>query len=76
MLQWYAAAKLFSEIIHSPEFMITTPLKPGEPVIFDNWRVLHGRKGFEGRRRVCGGYINADDWKGKLAKMREAESVE
>ena len=75
MLQWYAAAKLYYEILHSAEFMITTALRPGEPVIFDNWRVLHGRLGFEGRRRVCGGYINADDWKGKLERMREGGRV-
>lgn len=25
-------------------------------VVFDNWRVLHGRSAFEGLRRICGGY--------------------
>ena len=24
--------------------------------VFDNWRVLHGRTAFTGKRRVCGGY--------------------
>ena len=42
------------------------------PVVFDNWRVLHGRKAFEGRRRVCGGYVNVDDWRGKLRRMKAA----
>ena len=44
---------------------MTVPLKPGRPVIFDNWRVLHGRKAFEGRRRVCGGYIAMDDFRAR-----------
>lgn len=25
-------------------------------IVFDNWRVLHGRSAFTGTRRVCGGY--------------------
>ena len=25
-------------------------------VVFDNWRVLHGRSSFKGKRRICGGY--------------------
>lgn len=24
--------------------------------VFDNWRVLHGRSAFTGKRRICGGY--------------------
>jgi trimethyllysine dioxygenase len=37
-------------------------LTPGKVLIFDNWRVLHGRSSFTGKRRICGGYINRDDW--------------
>jgi trimethyllysine dioxygenase len=25
-------------------------------LVFDNWRVLHGRSAFTGKRRICGGY--------------------
>ena len=28
----------------------------GSTLVFDNWRVLHGRSAFEGVRRICGGY--------------------
>ncbi|RMZ92131.1 hypothetical protein DV736_g601, partial [Chaetothyriales sp. CBS 134916] len=65
LLQWYKAAKLWAEILESNEFEITVPLKPGGPMVFDNWRVLHGRKGFAGKRRVCGGYVGVDDWKAR-----------
>ena len=65
MLSWYKAAKLWSEILSSKEFEIEVALKPGEPVLFDNWRVLHGRKAFEGKRRVCGGYHAMDDFRAK-----------
>lgn len=71
MLQWYSAAQMYSEILHSGEFLLQYALRPGEPVVFDNWRVLHGRRGFEGRRRVCGGYIGGDDWRGKGSRFVE-----
>lgn len=25
-------------------------------IVFDNWRMLHGRSTFTGKRRMCGGY--------------------
>ena len=25
-------------------------------LVFDNWRVMHARSAFEGKRRMCGGY--------------------
>jgi hypothetical protein len=28
----------------------------GGGIVFDNWRVLHGRNSFKGIRRICGGY--------------------
>ena len=35
-------------------------------VVFDNTRVLHGRSGYEGERRLCGAYINGDDYRSRL----------
>jgi len=62
MIMWYRAARAWSEILHSKEFMWEVPLQPGMPVIFDNWRMAHGRRAFEGQRRVCGGYIGMDEF--------------
>lgn len=67
MEAWYDAARKWSKILTLPEFEIEVQLQPGAPVIFDNQRVLHGRRAFEGERRVCGGYIGMDDF---LAKLR------
>lgn len=64
--QWYTAAREWSKILSSPEFLLTIKLQPGEPVIFDNWRTLHGRLAFEGKRRICGAYIGMDDFQAKL----------
>lgn len=67
MDEWYDAARKWNEILTLPEFEIEVQLEPGTPVIFDNQRVLHGRRAFEGERRVCGGYIGMDDF---LARLR------
>jgi trimethyllysine dioxygenase len=66
MDEWYDAARKWNEILTLPEFEIEIQLQPGTPVIFDNQRVLHGRRAFEGERRVCGGYIGMDDFLARL----------
>jgi trimethyllysine dioxygenase len=67
--KWYTAARAWSRILESPEFLLTVKLGPGEPVIFDNWRILHGRLGFEGKRRVCGAYIGMDDFRARCRAL-------
>ncbi|EPE02302.1 trimethyllysine dioxygenase [Ophiostoma piceae UAMH 11346] len=61
-VRWYEAARKWSDIIKRPDVEYTVQLKPGRPLIFDNWRVMHGRQTFVGVRRMCGGYINRDDF--------------
>ncbi|CZS93991.1 related to Trimethyllysine dioxygenase [Rhynchosporium graminicola] len=60
--KWYAAAAKWDEILKRKDMEYWAQLKPGRPLIFDNWRVLHGRSAFTGKRRICGGYINHDDY--------------
>jgi trimethyllysine dioxygenase len=59
---WYAAARLWNEILTRKEVECWIQLEPGKTLIFDNWRVLHGRSAFTGIRRICGAYINRDDF--------------
>jgi len=40
--------------------------EPGQTLVFDNWRVLHGRTAFEGKRRFYGCYTNHEDLTSKL----------
>ncbi|RJE26292.1 trimethyllysine dioxygenase [Aspergillus sclerotialis] len=54
--EWYDAAREYNNILNSPQMQIWTQLKPGTALIFDNWRMLHGRAEFTGKRRMCGGY--------------------
>lgn len=37
----------------------------------DNHRVLHGRSAFDGARRMCGAYIGGDEFRSRLAVLRE-----
>ncbi|KAI5301067.1 hypothetical protein KEM56_002001 [Ascosphaera pollenicola] len=66
MNAWYVAAKKWSDIISRPEMQIWFQLEPGMPMIFDNWRMMHGRAEFDGKRRICGGYTNNDDFQSRL----------
>ncbi|KAK5108351.1 hypothetical protein LTR62_008381 [Meristemomyces frigidus] len=59
---WYEAAAKFDAILNDAKNQFWFQLKPGRMLIFDNWRVLHGRAAFTGKRRMCGGYINRDDF--------------
>lgn len=66
VLKFYKAIRLWNDILTRKEFEIIIKLKPGECLMFDNWRVLHGRVGFTGNRRMCGAYINRDDYISRL----------
>ncbi|EEP82464.1 predicted protein [Uncinocarpus reesii 1704] len=76
---WYSAARAWSEILSRPGLVRQFKLEPGTPLIFDNWRMLHGRTAFTGARRMCGGYINHDDFVSRyelLNKGREQVLLE
>eukprot|EP00128_Syssomonas_multiformis_P011299 Colp12_sorted_trinity150504_noHs@12160 len=59
--KFYSALRAFNNILRSPQIEYKFQLLPGRAVIFDNWRVLHGRDSFTGMRRLCGAYHNRDD---------------
>jgi trimethyllysine dioxygenase len=67
---WYDAARKFDALLKKKENEYWEQLVPGRVLIFDNWRVLHGRSAFTGKRRICGGYINRDDWMSRFKMAR------
>ncbi|KAJ4305038.1 hypothetical protein N0V90_000567 [Kalmusia sp. IMI 367209] len=67
--KWYAAARKWDAILKKEENEYWEQLKPGSVLIFDNWRVMHGRSEFTGKRRICGAYINRDDWISKFKML-------
>ncbi|EPE27160.1 Clavaminate synthase-like protein [Glarea lozoyensis ATCC 20868] len=64
--QWHqkiAALREFSAAVEDPENVVEYRLQEGECVIFNNRRVLHGRKEFDalgGKRHYKGTYIDTD----------------
>ena len=60
--RFYESIKKFDLIANDKEFQWRYILKPGELLIFNNWRILHGRGSFEGIRKMSGCYINKEDF--------------
>uniref|UniRef100_A0A060T364 Trimethyllysine dioxygenase n=1 Tax=Blastobotrys adeninivorans TaxID=409370 RepID=A0A060T364_BLAAD len=60
VVKFYDAIREWVRLIEENEVVIK--LQPGTCLIFDNWRVMHGRKAFTGSRRMCGAYVARDDY--------------
>lgn len=67
--KFYEACRQWNAILKRQDSEYWEQLKPGRPLIFDNWRVLHGRAEFTGSRRMCGAYINMDDFQSRLRTL-------
>ncbi len=61
--KFYEAIKKFDNLANLNEFQWRHILRPGELLIFNNWRILHGRGSFSGKRKMAGCYINMEDFK-------------
>ncbi|MGD9705568.1 MAG: trimethyllysine dioxygenase [Acidimicrobiia bacterium] len=66
MVAFYDALRAFEVIANDRAMQWRRVLAPGEALLFDNWRVLHGRAAFTGHRRLCGGYVNREDVESRL----------
>ncbi|KAH9461915.1 hypothetical protein Pst134EA_004753 [Puccinia striiformis f. sp. tritici] len=69
--QLYLAIREWEKIIKSDQMELWTQMKMGQALIFDNHRVLHGRSSFTGSRRLCGGYVNRDDYRSRLRSLEQ-----
>jgi trimethyllysine dioxygenase len=69
MIAFYDALRAFETIANDPTMQWRHVLAPGEALLFDNWRVLHGRFAYTGVRRLCGGYVNREDVESRLRQL-------
>jgi trimethyllysine dioxygenase len=75
MNAFYKALKLFNQLINDPAYEISMRLAPGTALLFDNWRTLHGRRAYQGYRRLCGAYLNKEDFDSRLRVLRAVGSA-
>lgn len=54
---FYRALRCLSSAVRRPEAVWWLTLQPGTVVFVNNWRVLHGRSAYMGRRTMTGAYI-------------------
>ncbi|KAG0236220.1 hypothetical protein BGW42_003865 [Actinomortierella wolfii] len=71
--QLYDALFDWNAILTDKKHELWTKFEPGTVIIFDNWRVLHGRSSFTGKRRMCGAYINWDDYRSRWRTLNLSE---
>lgn len=66
MERFYEALRAFETLANDHRLQWRRVNPPGEAMLFDNWRVLHGRAAYTGRRHLCGAYVNREDYESRL----------
>ncbi|RFU79281.1 gamma-butyrobetaine dioxygenase [Trichoderma arundinaceum] len=71
--RWIEPARIFADLINHQDAIHEHKMEPGECVLFDNLRVLHGRNSFDaaggGARWLRGAYIAAEDFLSRAAHI-------
>ncbi|KAJ9468890.1 Trimethyllysine dioxygenase [Diplonema papillatum] len=70
-LEIYEAWHLLSRILKRESARISFQLLPGTTLVFNNWRLLHARTSFTGKRVMVGCYINMEDFDSRLRVLRK-----
>ncbi|XP_037928007.1 trimethyllysine dioxygenase, mitochondrial [Teleopsis dalmanni] len=73
MSEFYDAFRKYLKIVQSSDSQWTLKLQPGTLVLFDNWRVFHGRLAYTGSRTMSGCYVQRTDF---LSKARVLGLIE
>jgi len=63
--EFYEALSTLDTLLHCDTFVKPVTLKEGDAVIFDNTRILHGRRSFNARRgsyHFVGAFIGKDEF--------------
>ncbi len=72
--KFYKARAFFIKLCNSKRFMIKFKLQPGDILVMDNYRTLHGRTSFNmsiGERHLQGCYIDHDSAESKLKSIKK-----
>ncbi len=63
---YYKAIKNFIKIIRDSNNEFWISLREDQVIIFDNFRLLHGRSQIDGLRTLVTAYLSRDDYHSKL----------
>lgn len=69
MLQFYKDFRLLTAEIQTSANEWWFKLKPGTVVIFNNWRLLHGRAAYTGKRKMTGCYVSRTEFMSVARRM-------
>lgn len=69
-MSYYKSFHSLIKILQSPETEVQFKLVPGLMLCTNNWRVLHGRNSFVGKRKLIGCYLNEEDFLSRLRVLR------
>jgi len=72
--EFYESAGKFFDIVLCPENQRRFHLNPGLLLCTNNWRVLHGREAFSGKRKLIGCYLNQEDFLQRLRSLKKKYS--
>ncbi len=70
MERWYDAYTRLHAEVNDRRHWLTVGLEPGQVLVNDNWRILHGRMGYTGTRVFEGCYHNREDLESRLRVLR------
>lgn len=62
IIQFYEDFRVLAEEVQNAENEWHFKLNPGTVVIFDNWRLLHGRNSYTGERHMVGCYVSRTEF--------------
>jgi trimethyllysine dioxygenase len=62
----YEALAVFDGMVQDRANQFIFGQRPGDMVIFDNWRLLHGRMAYKGQRHMVGSYLNREDFESRM----------
>lgn len=75
---YYPAFIRFLKMLRAPEYEITLTLKSGECVVFDNQRIVHGRRAYDptsGARFLRGCYSDRGEMRSKYRSLRRDGAI-
>ncbi len=68
---FYSAYSKFHELLNDRDSWTVLRLEPSDALLFDNWRMLHGRMEYFGKRVFVGCYHNREDFESRRRVLED-----